>query len=361
MAALLALLLAASPELTGLRSPPPAIRLYTVAWQKHLAPGDLLDWELEEVGGPAVDPGSGAVVVGSRDGLLRAFRPDGTEVWTFRARAGFAAAPLIRDGAVYAGSLDGKLYALDLGSGRERWRYAVGEEIGATPLWANGLLVVATFQDSVIAVDGKDGAWKWHHRRDQREGFTIRGCARPALAKGTLFAAYSDGFVAALDPATGVARWERRVAPNGDYVDVDGLTADGAGVYAAAYSGLVAALDPASGKTLWEEKVPGASRLLLDRGQLFAVSSTHVLSLSARDGRIRWRQALGGVPGGIPARIGSRLAVPNTRGLALLDPASGKLLRVFDPGTGVSASPASLGKRAYVLSNAGALTALDLE
>lgn len=361
MSLLAALLLAASPETAGLVPPAPAVRLYAVAWQKRLVEGDLLEWEPEEVGGPAVDPASGTLVVGTRDGEVRAFRPDGTELWGFRSGAGFAAPPLVRDGVVYAGSLGGVLHALDLGSGAERWRYDAGEEIGAAPLWVNGLVVVATFQDSVIAVDARDGAWKWHHRRDQREGFTIRGCSRPVLAKGLLLAGYSDGFVAALDPATGAAKWERKVAPAGDYLDVDGLAADGKAVYAAAYSGAIVALDPETGKTLWEQKAPGASRLLADGAQVYAVTTSSVLALSAASGRQRWKQDLGGVPAGSPARLGQRLAVPNTRGLALFDPGSGRLLRVFDPGTGVSAAPAVLGGRAYVLSNGGSLTALDFE
>jgi outer membrane protein assembly factor BamB len=361
MRAALALLLAAAPELVGIRPAPPAVRFYTVAWQRHLAESDFLDWQVEEAGGPAVDPASQTVVAGARSGSLRALRPDGTEIWEFRAGAGFAAAPLIRDGVVYAGSLDGLVYALELGNGKERWRYSAGEEIGAAPLWAGGVLVVATFQDSVIGLDPRDGSWKWHHRRDQREGFSIRGCARPVLARGLLVAAYSDGFVSALDPASGAVKWERRVAPSGDYVDVDGLAADEQAVYAAAYSGAIAALEPTTGKTLWERKAPGACRLLLDRGQLYAVTTGGILSLWARDGSPRWKRDLGGIPAGAPARVGTRLAVPDSKGLELIDPGTGKLLRIFDPGTGVSASPAALGRRVYVLSNGGALTALDLE
>src|SRR5574342_756628 len=124
MSLLAALLLAASPETAGLVPPAPAVRLYAVAWQKRLVEGDLLEWEPEEVGGPAVDPASGTLVVGTRDGEVRAFRSDGTELWGFRSGAGFAAPPLVRDGVVYAGSLGGMLHALDLGSGAERWRHA---------------------------------------------------------------------------------------------------------------------------------------------------------------------------------------------------------------------------------------------
>jgi outer membrane protein assembly factor BamB len=190
---------------------------------------------------------------------------------------------------------------------------------------------------------------------------TIRGCARPVLARGLVIAAYADGTVAGLDPASGAARWERKVAPAAEFMDVDGLAADDRAVYAAAYSGLVMALDPETGKTLWEKKEPGATRLAAADGQVYVSTTSRVAAYSARDGSLRWSQPIQGLPSAPALRAGSRLLVPSGKGLLVLDPGSGKALRTFDPGTGVSATPASLGRRVYALSNAGALTALDLE
>ncbi len=360
MALLLALLLAAPGADRG-HLPPAPIRQYDIAWTKALVPGDLLDWQVEELGGPGVDPSTRTVVVGLRSGELRAFRADGEPLWVFQAGGGFAAPPLVRDGVVYAGSQDGRLYARDLATGKERWRYEVGEEVGSAPVWVDGLLVFSTLQDSVVAVDAATGKWKWHHRRDQREGFTIRGCAPPVRIGGLIFAGYSDGWVAALEPATGAVKWERRIAPNGDFVDVDGLATDGKVLYAASFSGAVTALEPATGRTRWDRKVPGATRLSVADGQVYVVSTTSVLALSARDGAPVWKQPLEGVPLAAPVRAGPRLLVANGRALLFLDPGSGMRIRTLSPGTGVSTAPAVAGRRVYVLSNAGTLLALDLE
>lgn len=362
MAALLALafgLVAAAPD-TGRMAPAPT-RQVEVAWEKPLAERELLEWEVEEAGGPAVDAATRMVVAGVRGGFLRAFQPGGELAWTFKARHGFAAPPLVADGVVYAGSLDGILYAIDLGSGAERWRYEAKEEIGSTPVLHQGLLVVSTLQDTVLAVDARTGVWKWHHRRDQREGFTVRGCAPPVVLGERIFAAYSDGHVTALDPKTGAPSWDRQIGPAGDFIDVDGLATDGTRLFAAAFAAGVFALDPASGATLWEVKAPGAGRLLAADGQVIAVTTTRILALSARDGAQRWSQAMRGTVAGLPLRLGKRLAVPTTLGIQLLDWGSGKRLRFIDPGTGVTASPAGAGRRMYLLSNAGTLVALDLE
>ncbi len=358
MTGLLALALAASPLTTLPQAP---LEVYRIAWHKPLVAPTLLEWKPREPGGPAVDPASGVVVTGTRDGKLRAFQPDGTALWEFATGGPIEAAPLVDGGVAYVGSDDGRLYAVDLAKGRELWRYDAREEVGTTPAIVNGIVYVATLQDTLLALDAKTGAWKWQHRREGSGQFTVRGAAGPTAAGGVVYAAYSDGWVAALDARSGVARWERKVAPSGDFADVDSTPEVAAGrVYVAAYSGAVLALDASSGKAVWEAKLAGASRLKLSGGTLVAVGTASVVALDPKDGRLVWTRSLDGVPGGAPVLVGRFALVPNVSGLGWLDLGTGRRLRFLDPGTGVSGSPAVIGQRAYVLSNGGDLLALDL-
>jgi outer membrane protein assembly factor BamB len=356
---LLALALAAQ---TGVATqlPPAQVQLWKIAWHKPLVPPIALEYKPRELGGPSVDPVSGMVVVGTRDGWVHAYDHEGHRAWDFQAGGHFDGAPRIFEDQVLAGSSDGRLYALELGTGQLRWKYDAQEEVGTAPVVAGGLVVVMTLQDSLVAVDAKTGAWKWRHRRDPKEGFTIHGAAGAVVAGGIAFGAYSDGFVAALELSTGTVKWERRVAPQGDFMDVDGLRVDGGRLYAAAYSGALFGLDLQTGRELWALKTPGPCRVAVSGGLLVAVTTSQVLGVGLQDGAIRWTLPLAGEPAGDPVAVGARAAVPNTQGLLWIDAASGRLLRVFDPGTGVSASPAFRGRRVYVLSNAGDLFALDL-
>lgn len=359
---LLALVLAASAALQGVATelPPAPSKVYSIAWQRRLVEPGTLEWKPQELGGPAVDPVGGLVVVGTRDGWVHAYDPDGHRLWAFETGGRIGATPRIEGDVVYVGSGDGCLYALDLASGQQRWRYDAQEDVGTTPVVAGGLVLAMTLQDTLFAVDQKTGAWRWHHRREMREGFTVEGAASVVAANGLALGGYSDGTVAALDLASGAVRWERKVAPAGDFVDVDGLRLQGKRLFVAAYSGAVYALDVDTGAQEWAHKTAGATRLALGPGILVAVTTTQLVGLSPLDGSLRWSAPLDGAPAGPPAASGGRLAIPNTRSLLLVDGPSGRVLRAFNPGTGISASPAFGARRLYVLSNAGDLFALDL-
>jgi outer membrane protein assembly factor BamB len=342
--------------------PPVPRALYRVAWRRPFVPLGVLEFQPVEAGGVASDPASGLVVFGTRDGWLHAVRPDRSLAWEFRALAGFAGAPALAAGVVYAGARDGRLYALELGTGKELWRYDSNEELGTRPVVRNGVVYVASLQDTVFAVDATTGAWKWHHRREGKGGFSIRGAADVVAGEGVVYGAYSDGNVASLDASTGRVLWERSIAPDGAQLDVDGLVLDGGRLYAAAYSGAVAALDPKTGTVIWSVKVPGAHVLTVGSGLVFVVTPSAVVALGTADGGQAWSTPLAnGSAAGTPVLVDRWLVVPAALGgLRWMEAATGRPLRVFDPGNGVSGLPAVAGRRMYVLSNGGALFALDL-
>jgi outer membrane protein assembly factor BamB len=356
----LALVLAAGPSLSPQVKPAP-VRLYRVLWQRPFVAAQALESKPLERGGVTVDPGSGVAVLGTRDGWLHAIRPDGTIAWEFKAGAGFGP-PAIDGDTVYAGSTDGHLYALALATGKARWSYDAKEDLATRPAVVGGTVLVSSLQDTVFAVEGASGAWLWHHRRERKgEGLTILGAASVVAAGETAYAGYSDGYAAALDVKTGAALWERRIAPAGAHLDVDALALEGQRLYAAAHSGAVLALDARTGDTLWTFEIAGPAQVTLAAGLVVAVTAASVVGLSPADGGAIWTTPLGGSPSGPPAVAGKWLLVPTgAGGLRWLEASTGRPLRTFDPGTGVSGTAGVAGSRVYVLSNGGDLFALEL-
>jgi outer membrane protein assembly factor BamB len=354
---------ASNPEGLATRLPPAPLALYSVAWRRVLVAPDVTP--LLEEGGVAADTASGMVLCGTRDGWLHAFRRDGTLVWEFQAHGAFSAAPTVDGDTVYAGSSDGRVYALSLDDGKLRWSYDVGEEMGTRPVVGNGAVYAMSLQDTLVALDARTGVWKWIHRRESRgieRGFTIRGAAAAQLRGNLVYGAYSDGTVAALDAGNGQVRWERPVAPGGDYTDIDGLRVEGDRVYAAAYSGAALALDPETGASTWTFRAPQLYRIAGSKALIVAVGATQLHGLSPASGQTIWSVPLTGSPGATPVFAGKWLLVPAQEGgLLFVEPSTGRTLRTFDAGSGVSGEPGVDGSRVYVLSNGGSLYALDLK
>jgi PKD repeat protein len=71
----------------------------------------------------------GAIYIGSYDGKLYALNSDGTLKWAYTTGGYIYGSPVIgADGAIYIGSYDGKLYALN-SDGTLKWAYTTGGEI----------------------------------------------------------------------------------------------------------------------------------------------------------------------------------------------------------------------------------------
>jgi outer membrane protein assembly factor BamB len=62
--------------------------------------------------------------------------------------------PLIAGNRVFVGSNDGKLYELDLASGKKTWEFVAGAPLSASAAAASGALVIGS-QDGMLFCFGK--------------------------------------------------------------------------------------------------------------------------------------------------------------------------------------------------------------
>jgi outer membrane protein assembly factor BamB len=73
----------------------------------------------------------------------------------------YLSSPVIADGAVYFGSGDGNLYAVDATSGALRWAFHTGDVVHASPAYAGGTLFFGSWDSLFYAVDAATGKEKW--------------------------------------------------------------------------------------------------------------------------------------------------------------------------------------------------------
>jgi len=373
-ASVLAAALAAAPGPASTSAPPPGSltkapskaalptdSLFHVAWRKTLVEPYLLEYKPFEPAGPGVDPLTGMVVAGTRDGYVQAYSADGKELWYAGLVGPYLAPPTIADGLVFVAGIDGRIFAFDAARGDFRWMYRYREEFASQPVAAGELVYFATLEGTLLALEARTGNWKWHFRREPTGKFLILGVGRPAVVDGVVYQGFADGSVVALDALTGAVKWDRKVG-RGIYPDIDAdVQVSKDRVFVASYAGQVAALDRASGGPVWEAKAPDAYKAILDGDVLVVVTTKDVYAFDARTGSQRWKSPHEGNPLADPVVTRGLVLVPVGKGLLILDRKNGKKLRFFTRGSGVSGSPAILGKRLYLMSNTGELIAVDLQ
>jgi hypothetical protein len=100
--------------------------------------------------------GHGIIVVPGLEGTIEGIRAsDGASLWSHpvglplldmvagrRRFRGSLGTPVITDSVVYAGSLDGYLYALDLGDGTPLWSWFFGTPVASSPAPSGNMLFV---------------------------------------------------------------------------------------------------------------------------------------------------------------------------------------------------------------------------
>jgi outer membrane protein assembly factor BamB len=354
--------------------------------------------ELYERGQPALDPAHRRVFVGSSDHGLYAVRAEDLSIlWRFETLASVQCEPLYDEAedVLYFGSNDGALYKVAALDGALLWRHNTNAEVARRPVLRNGVVYVVNANDTLVAIDTASGKMKWHQHRTPALGMEVAGYAGPALGRDKIYAAFSDGTVQAYSLEDGSEQWptvdlaaeaEQSAGDVPRYLDVDTTPVvdrheNGTVVYVASYAGGVFALDAENGTRVWvNDKALGVTNLVVweqpahpRRGgegldvpahKLLLASSglTGLWALDPLDGKTVWRQNLpeGGMTAPVPMQ--GALLVGTTRyGLFLFSPLNGGVIDGIATGNGFAMTPSVHGRRAFVMSNGGALLSLSVD
>src|SRR5262245_5286988 len=67
-----------------------------------------------------------------------------TLVWKFKTAGRVLSSPLVIGDAVYVGSTDGSLYAVNRADGTQRWKYDTGGPISSSPAFHNSVVYISS-------------------------------------------------------------------------------------------------------------------------------------------------------------------------------------------------------------------------
>lgn len=342
---------------------------YSVAWTAE-APA----------GGPMAEPvvAEDRIIVLGRTGVAALGADDGSVLWEESRAPGRAGTPAIAGDLVVFAAGTGEetsLVARSLEDGGRAWSIELGAPAFGPPAIADDLLVVGTHDGRLLALDAGSGEERWVFEADGGfdaapaigEGVVLAVARRTAVGRSTLLAFDADGGPD-VEP-----RW--RFSPPGTAFLSAPAIGDGFAVVGSTEP-LVRALGINDGEERWSTPARDAfqSRSIpIAPDDVYAADRTHVTRLDADAGEELWTfqvADLGGLPGGRfntletsdVAVIGDAVVVGDAAGeLSAIDAGSGHRMWRRDVGEGPLSAPSAGPDALYVsvLGEEGAVVALE--
>jgi outer membrane protein assembly factor BamB len=360
----------------GGRSLPESKGALRVRWRKELTPSERGRYRPIENSVAAIDAKRERLYVGAASGRLYALGFNGAPLYHFELHEPIESEPALDPDKdeLFVANERNQLYALRPSTGKILWKVNSSANLRRKPLLFKDALYVISEDDGVDALSRADGSMLWSYHREHSEGFLVAGHSGLTLSSdGTLYAAFNDGTIVALDALDGKPKWERDTAadvPEAEpgrprYIDADATPQRiGDVVYAASFGGGLYCLDAHNGSVLWREaewtgitglaEGPGGSLIMVsaDRG----VARFDPASRSAV-----WVKSLERGAFGVPQLAGELVLIGDSRGsLVALYTETGEEVGRIDSGHGFAARAVVEDRRGFVVSNGGVLLALEL-
>jgi outer membrane protein assembly factor BamB len=142
------------------------------------------------------------VYFGTEIGNILCVNFRGETKWTFSAKRSVTSSPIVYDGALYAGSLDSILYALDATSGWVIWRFRLGKGTLSSPRISDNDLFIGAADNVIYCIDIRTSKEVWRYITEHQ----IVGS--PVVYKDAIYCGSADAHMYCLESKTGRVRWK---------------------------------------------------------------------------------------------------------------------------------------------------------
>jgi uncharacterized repeat protein (TIGR01451 family) len=168
--------------------------------------------------------------------------------YAFGERVEVEVQPVISNGVIYQGVMNGEMHAIDANTGTARWIAAPGGPIPHTAAVYGGRVYFGSLDGNVYALSTTDGSTDWQ--------FSTGGpvMSAPTVADGRLYIGSTDGNLYILNAVTGAELWH--VETDGPVVSSPAVV--GGRVYFGSEDMVARCVDPVQREIVWATPLYGA-------------------------------------------------------------------------------------------------------
>jgi outer membrane protein assembly factor BamB len=145
------------------------------------------------------------IYIGSSDGKLYAVDLEtGKENWSFQSDGKIRSSPTVVDGRVYFGSWDGNVYAVSAATGSEVWRFDTQGPVQGTPVVSGGRVMVGSRSARLFGLNAETGDLEWTHIH--QDGSWVE--SSPVVQGDVVYVGSSDALeLIAFEASSGAELW----------------------------------------------------------------------------------------------------------------------------------------------------------
>ncbi len=294
----------------------------------------------------------GVVYIGDLDGGLYALDLNtGAKKWEHRAaETGFIASPAVRGGRVFIGDYDGRFYCLNAADGKPLWGFESEAQIDSGANFYQDNVLFGSQDGTLYCLNAKSGKLTWKYQIDDQIRCT------PTVVEERCFVAGCDGRLHIIDLSKGESLHDVEIdSPTGVTPAVQGDY-----VFFGTEAGEFFSVNWKQAKVAWKWSDPRARQALRSspavtrEWAIFGGRDKKVHALDAKTGEEKWSFSTRKRLESSPVIVGGRVFIGGTDGrLYALNRDNGQKIWSYEAGGGFIGSPAVSAGRLIIANDEG--------
>jgi outer membrane protein assembly factor BamB len=321
---------------------------------------------------PDLAPGfdSRNIYVAAPNGKITALnKKTGQVLWQSETHLSLLAGPVVAGEQLIVSGDDSAIYILDRNNGKVLQRVSVTNDVFAKPFVHAGKIYAKTITGVVYCIDLKTGHKDWKYEHTSTE-IILKASSSPVFYQNSILVGFSDGSIVGLEPLKGHPIFQQHVSYARGVSEVERLNdvdtnplIDQDRLYIASYQGEVGAYSIPQSEFIWKRQASTFHDLVFVDSTLVLVSSSDsVWAYHKTNGQVLWTQkALKARGLTAPAIWRGQIWVGDRLGtLHGISPSSGQFIGQLQMPGSIVSSPVIDGDVCYVLTTNGQIHRLSL-